>query len=273
MSRLDATAPSRPDTLLWATSSADATPMFTWGVATDAVSSIDRYEVSFDGGASIINVGTALSYTPIALADGNYTVWARAVDAAENIGAFALKNFTIDAVPDPVPDPEPEPDPTPPSGLAPGTLIKTACPGGEGINHPCRAVYYYSAAGTRHAFPNEKAYFTWYEDFDDVEVVNSTLMASLSIGRNITYRPGIKMVKFQTLVTVYVVEQGGVLRPVNSEAAAAALFGANWNQHIDDISDAFFTNYSFGSTVFGLSDHNPAEVALLTPTIAVDLAD
>ena len=266
LSRLDATAPSRPGGLTWATSSSDTTPTFTWTAATDTISEMDRYEVSFDAGATLIHVGTALSYTSIALADGDYTVWVRAIDAAENASAFALKNFTIDAVP------EPEPEPEPPSSLAPGTRIKTACPGGEGVNHPCRAVYYYSAAGTRHVFSNAKVYFSWYENFDDVMIVNEATMASFAIGRNITYRPGIKMVKFQTLATVYVVERGGVLRPVNSEATAAALYGHNWNQQIDDISDAFFTNYSFGDPVSGLSDYNPAAAAFLTPTISVDLA-
>ena len=57
------------------------------------------------------------------------------------------------------------------------------------------------------------------------------------------------MVKFQTSPSVYVVEKGGVLRAIGSEQVAAELYGPTWNKQIDDISDAFFGNYTFGTKV------------------------
>ncbi|HTM69246.1 MAG TPA: hypothetical protein VL426_08235, partial [Candidatus Binatia bacterium] len=48
---------------------------------------------------------------------------------------------------------------------SPGDLIKIACPAGSSASHPCRAVYYFGADAKRHAFPNDRAYFTWYADF------------------------------------------------------------------------------------------------------------
>ena len=57
------------------------------------------------------------------------------------------------------------------------------------------------------------------------------------------------MVKFVTANTVYAVGRGGVLRPIASETAAAAIYGTDWNKKIDDVSDAFYGNYTFGSSV------------------------
>lgn len=141
-----------------------------------------------------------------------------------------------------------------------GSLIKLSCVGETGVNDPCRAVYFYAAAdGMRHAFPNEKVYFTWYGDFDDVVIVSAEFMSSLQLGRNITYHPGTRMVKFQSVPTVYTVSRNGLLRPISGEEVAASLYGENWNQQIDDISDAFLGNYSFGEAVDSTEDFDVEE--------------
>ena len=145
------------------------------------------------------------------------------------------------------------------SSLSSDILIKMQCVDSTNVNDPCRAVYYYASTdGKRHAFPNEKIYFTWYSDFDDIVIVSDDVMASISLGKNVTYHPGTKMVKFQTVNTVYVVKQGGVLRAISSEEVATDLYGSTWNKQIDDISDAFFGNYSFGSDVNSATDYNVA---------------
>lgn len=146
--------------------------------------------------------------------------------------------------------------------LSVGTLIKLACPAGADVSHPCRAVYFIGPQGKRHAFPNAKAYFTWYTDFSNINIVTGTEMASLPLGKNIVYRPGVRMVKFQTDPKVYVVSKGGVLRPIKSEAAAKALYGTNWSKQIDDVSDAFIGDYLFGVEVVTVSDYDgPTEKA------------
>lgn len=118
------------------------------------------------------------------------------------------------------------------------------------------AVYYIGADGRRHAFPNDRVFFTWYGNFDSVRVVSATDLASIPLGANATYRPGIKMVKFATDPKVYVVSNNRTLRWVNSEAAANALYGSNWNRQIDDVSDTFYLDYNFGTDVNAASDYN-----------------
>ena len=65
------------------------------------------------------------------------------------------------------------------------------------------------------------------------------------------------MVKFVTVNTVYAVESGGVLRGIDSEDIASELYGSDWNQQIDDISDTFIGNYSFGDEIQSAADYDP----------------
>lgn len=136
-------------------------------------------------------------------------------------------------------------------------LVKLACADGAMPDDPCKAVYYVDAVGKRHPFPNDKAYFTWYLNFDAVVTVTPAELSAMPLAKNVTYRPGIKLVKFQTLNRVYAVTRGGMLRWVATEEIARGLYGDDWNTKVDDISDAFYANYSFGTDVMTSGDYNP----------------
>lgn len=146
------------------------------------------------------------------------------------------------------------------------SLIKLVCPSVAGADHPCRAVYYVGAGGKRHAFPNSRVFATWYENFDQVKAVTQERLGQYMLGQNVTYRPGSKMVKFTTDPKVYAVGRGGVLRWVKSEEAAIALYGADWNKNVDDIPDAFYLNYTFGTDIASATDFSPIDEMTLTPT-------
>lgn len=126
-----------------------------------------------------------------------------------------------------------------------GDLIKLADDGNLDTTADS-AVYYAGSDGKRYAFPNSQAYFTWYADFAGVKIVSPSEMASLSLGGNITYRPGTRLIKIVSDPKVYAVEPSGVLRPITSETVAKALYGDTWSKRIDDVPDTFFTNYSVG---------------------------
>ena len=134
------------------------------------------------------------------------------------------------------------------STLATGTLIKGSTP----------AVYYYTASGTRLVFPNEKTYATWYADFSTVQTISDAQLAAIQLGGNVTYRPGVRLVKIVSDPKVYAVAHGGVLRWVETEAVARALYGNSWAQQVDDISDAFFVNYALGVPISDASTFSPA---------------
>lgn len=123
--------------------------------------------------------------------------------------------------------------------LSAGDLIKASGP----------AVYYYAADGKRYVFPNEKTYFSWYQNFNSVKTITDAELAAIMIGGNVTERAGTKLVKITTDPKVYAVTNWGVLHWVESEAVAKGLFGDNWAQRVIDVPDAFFVNYTVGSSV------------------------
>lgn len=140
--------------------------------------------------------------------------------------------------------------------VAPMKAEAAGCTSGSLIKGSLAAVYYCGADMKRYVFTNDKAYMTWYSDFSGVTKISDADLASIQIGGNATYRPGVKMIKIQTDPKVYAIAHGGVLRPIASEAVATALYGSTWNKQIDDISDAFFTNYSVGSAISAAADYD-----------------
>ncbi len=128
-----------------------------------------------------------------------------------------------------------------------GDLIKASGP----------AVYYYGADGRRYVFPNEKVYLSWYTDFSQVKTLSDEALASISIGGNVTYRPGIKLVKINTDPKVYAVSQGGVLHWLQTAQIAQELYGQNWPALVQDVPDAFFVNYSVGAPISQSGDYEP----------------
>lgn len=119
-------------------------------------------------------------------------------------------------------------------------------------------VYYVGADGMRHAFPHEKVYFSWYHDYSGVQLVSAAQLASIPLGKNVTYKPGVKLVKFLSTPNVYAVSKGAVLHWVKTGEAAQALYGAFWSKQVDDISDAFYADYSFGTEIISAADYDPA---------------
>ncbi len=134
--------------------------------------------------------------------------------------------------------------------LTAGTLIKASG----------AAVYYYASNGKRYVFPNEKTYKTWFNDFSSVVTITDAELAAVQIGGNIVYRPGTRLVKITTDPKVYAVSAHGTLHWITSETIANQLYGATWNQMIDDVSDAFFTNYTYGADITSAVHPNGAQI-------------
>lgn len=111
------------------------------------------------------------------------------------------------------------------------------------------AVYYCGADGKRYVFPRDRIYFSWYADFNSVATIPDTQLAAIPLGGLVTYRPGSKLVKIESLPNVYAVEKGGVLRWIKTPAIAANLYGPNWSKNVDDVSDAFFGSYKIGEPI------------------------
>lgn len=105
------------------------------------------------------------------------------------------------------------------------------------------AVYYIGEEGKRHAFPNQRVYESWYEDFSTVETITSSELASFPLGKNVLYRAGSRLIKVPSVSEVYAVEPFGRLRNIPSEEVAIALYGDEWAKKVDDIDISFFFDY------------------------------
>ncbi len=228
---------------------------------TDSGSGVASCQLLVDGfaqGPMEILFGVA-SREHVFLEPGSYEVKAQCFDSAGN-GATGTPATFIATLPE---TPAPEPtrlNPTP-------RLVKLACFTAAPPDDPCRAVYYHGADDKRHAFPNEKVFYSWFQDFTDVQTISAQELAAIALGKQVTYRPGYTLVKFASINKVYAVARGGVLRWVTSEAAANALYGNGWNKIVHDISDTFFLDYTFGADILVPQDFSPNNELTNTPTI------
>lgn len=124
------------------------------------------------------------------------------------------------------------------------------CTSGSLIKVPSNSsVYYCGADAKRYVFPNAKTYATWYNDFSAVKTISEEEMSKISLGGNVSYRPGLKLVKVQTDPHVYAVDKNGSLRLMLTPAIAEKYYGKDWNKRVEDIPDAFFTNYKIGANI------------------------
>jgi len=129
-----------------------------------------------------------------------------------------------------------------------GDLIK-----GESFS----SVYYLASDGKRWVFPNEAVFFSWYENFDNVKTISDENLASLPLGRNITMRPGVKLVKITTDSKVYGVSNPSTLQWIKTEEIAKTLYGDDWAKEVIDIPDTFFTSYVMGAPIDTAIDFAP----------------
>lgn len=128
--------------------------------------------------------------------------------------------------------------------------VHAAATGGSLIKCPdYSAVYYLADDGKRYVFPNERIYFTYFENFDDIVSISCERLGGLEIGGNVPYRAGTRLLKIASMSPVYVIEPGAILRQLTDETQAEHLFGSDWKSQIDVIPDSLFSSYTIGEFV------------------------
>jgi len=135
---------------------------------------------------------------------------------------------------------EPEPADSLPLGVAIGDLVKVS---------DNSAVYFIDSDKRRHTFPDATVYFSWFSDFSKVKTISKDIMSQIEIGSNVTMRSGTWLIKITTDPRVYAVEPYGVLRWIQTEEIATALYGPSWATKIKDVRDALFADYQTGSPI------------------------
>src|SRR6056297_726006 len=125
------------------------------------------------------------------------------------------------------------------------------------------AVYYYAEDGTKYVFPTASTYFSWYPDFEGqtIKELDSQENMAIDLAGNVMMRAGTKLIQFiddtgQVISNkIYAVEPDGVLRHLDGEAAAEALYGADWSDKIVKVSQYLFDNYTVSSEALDGSEY------------------
>ncbi len=120
--------------------------------------------------------------------------------------------------------------------------------------------YLYASDRKRYIFPNEATLRTWFpEALPKVYKIKDEDLRHIPLGGNITYRPGVRLIKIKTDPSIYAVEKWATLRKIEDNSIIESLYGKDWQSIVDTIPDMFFVNYSIGRPIKIKSDHNPKE--------------
>jgi len=126
-------------------------------------------------------------------------------------------------------------------------IASAAVSDGALIKSSGNAAVYLVKGGKKYVFPNEKVYFTWYSDWNNIQVVSTSELSGIPYGGNVNVRPGTKLLNFTGETMVYAVEPGGSLRSIVSEANAIDLYGASWAKNVIDIEASLQATYTTGA--------------------------
>jgi len=147
--------------------------------------------------------------------------------------------------------------------IPPASLIKGSLP----------MLYWYGIDKKRYCIPTVHLYWTWFPPRGERPIIRQlpdSELVRIQIGGNVTYRPGARLIKIASSSFVYAVSHGGILRLIADARVGNMIYGEDWQQLVDTIPDAFFTNYSVGTEVRGKSDYDPVSESALASTIDQD---
>lgn len=118
------------------------------------------------------------------------------------------------------------------------------------------AVYYIDEDGTRRPFVNEETFFTYFDSFEDVQIVTDATLAVFDLGMPMLPKSGVVLVKLQSDPRVYAVdstEDGDAsLRWVPSEEIAQELYGDTWSEYVLDLPVFLFPRFVSGNHMTGV---------------------
>ena len=108
--------------------------------------------------------------------------------------------------------------------------------------------YYIGADKKRYVFPNKGTYKSWFGDLKIKEIKTIKDVEEIQIGGNVTYRPGSKILKTESVFEMFFIAPGAVLRAI-TEDMAIEIYGNNWQDYIEEIENHYFTNYKIGKPI------------------------
>ncbi len=126
---------------------------------------------------------------------------------------------------------------------------------GNYIKSPSFDTVYYVDHGTdgstliRRPFNDHQTFITYQANFNNVITVTDATLPTLSLGAPMMPKPGVVLVKIQTVNKVYAIGTSGELRWVTTEALASSIYGSNWSNYVIDLPDTLYSRFTHGSDI------------------------
>ncbi len=111
-----------------------------------------------------------------------------------------------------------------------------------------QAVYLATEDGERYVFPSEGQFYSWFENFDSLQVLSADELSAMPLAGTVLY-PTRTLVKTPSSPKVYAVGADGQLHWVTDGLVLSALYGDDWHREVRDIPASFITAYLMGGSV------------------------
>lgn len=119
-------------------------------------------------------------------------------------------------------------------------------------------VYAIDATRTRHAFLDPLSFFTYQQDFSEVNIVAPDVLFHYPLGAPMTPAPGAVLMKSVQDPRVYALEVNAAgettLRWVANEGIAIEIFGEDWHDRVIDVSEYVTSAYLHGPDILTSTD-------------------
>jgi hypothetical protein len=101
--------------------------------------------------------------------------------------------------------------------------------------------------------PNEKVFFSWFDSWNEVEMISSNAFYALDLSDEAGYAPGTRL-KMAGDPKVYMVGTDNKLHWITTQLIAYNIFGQDWNKNIVEFNMAETTGLDFGSAIDNEAD-------------------
>ena len=121
-------------------------------------------------------------------------------------------------------------------------------------------LYWVGNDGKRYLFPNVNVLNSWFPDIasrPEVQLVSEAQLDVLPLGGNVVYRSGSRLLRMGHDTKIHAIANRGIIRWVSSDAVATAIYGVNWRDRVETVSEEYVPNYVIGSSISSKFDFNP----------------
>ncbi len=209
----------------------------TYTLAAAAIKNDGSYDLSLaDGYFGDVRVKVALTDLAVEVASGQVARFRLGEPPAGSTTVAPTRSFS-----------QPETFTSPVTGVV--ETVEQVQPGAYITSPSFDTVYLITEDGQRRPFMDAQTFFTYEDGFDNVIEVSDATLPTLNLGSPVLPQAGVVLVKVESDPRVYTIEDGGVLRWIQTENMASLLYGVDWADYVIDVPATMFPRFEFGDPV------------------------